>query len=48
MLVRKLRCKPRNKGIKLINKRLLACTPAVVMLGNWKPRQIELLKMYTS
>jgi hypothetical protein len=32
ILARKLRCRPRNKGIKLINKRLLACKLAFAML----------------
>ena len=48
MSARKLRCGPRNRGIKLISERLLARTPAVAMLGNRKPRQTELLKMYAS
>ncbi len=33
MSARKLRCGPRNRGIKLIIERLPACTPAIAMVG---------------
>jgi hypothetical protein len=40
---RKLRYRPRNSGIKVSSKRLLARIPAAVILGTRKPRQKELI-----
>jgi hypothetical protein len=48
MSARKLRCGPRNSGIKLISERLAARMPAFARPGNPRPRQTELPPMYTS
>jgi hypothetical protein len=48
MLARKLRCEPRNSGIKLISERLAACMPAFARPGNPRLRQTELPLMYIS
>jgi len=40
---RKLRCGPRNSGIKVSSERLSARMPAAAMLGTRKPRQKELI-----
>jgi hypothetical protein len=45
---RKLRYRPRNSEIKVSSKRLPARTPAATMLKNRKPRQKELILIYTS
>jgi hypothetical protein len=46
MLAKKLRCRPRNSGIKLISERLAAYMLAFARPGNLRLRQTELLLMY--